>query len=242
MATVNESGLYSILFYIQPTKARGLTEEEASDKCERVRKFKRWVTHEVLPSIRKHGGYMAGQEQMTPEEMALASMRWLESKVAEQRVQAMHENQCKSNTSTNDITGFGVVVDCAPTSNDKNMYLISDHFGVVYAVEYGDKVKVGCSSNVVLRMQQLRRQAESYGNVKMGRFFCTMPGTNYKSMEKQAHQMMADKRITGTELFDVDIDEAISVLNELEPIDESPVIEARAHEFCLFMQDVITHI
>lgn len=45
------------------------------------------MTHEVLPSIRKHGGYMAGQERMTPEQMALASMRWLQSKVDEQAKQ-----------------------------------------------------------------------------------------------------------------------------------------------------------
>ena len=31
-----------------------------------AKEFQRWVTHEVLPSIRKHGGYMAGQERMTP--------------------------------------------------------------------------------------------------------------------------------------------------------------------------------
>lgn len=52
-----------------------------------AKEFQRWVTHEVLPSIRKHGGYMAGQESMTPEQMALASMQWLHSKVDEQREQ-----------------------------------------------------------------------------------------------------------------------------------------------------------
>ena len=52
-----------------------------------TKEFQRWVTHEVLPSIRKHGGYMAGQERMTPEQMALASMRWLQSKVNEQAKQ-----------------------------------------------------------------------------------------------------------------------------------------------------------
>ena len=52
-----------------------------------AKEFQRWVTHEVLPSIRKHGGYMAGQERMTPEQMALASMRWLQSKVDEQAKQ-----------------------------------------------------------------------------------------------------------------------------------------------------------
>ena len=72
---VNEAGLYKIIL--------------RSDKPE-AKEFQRWVTHEVLPSIRRHGGYMAGQESMTPEQMALASMRWLQSTVAEQerRLQA----------------------------------------------------------------------------------------------------------------------------------------------------------
>lgn len=69
---VNEAGLYVLVL--------GSRKPEAHE-------FKRWVTHEVLPSIRKHGGYMAGQERMTPEQMALASMRWLQSKVDEQAKQ-----------------------------------------------------------------------------------------------------------------------------------------------------------
>lgn len=71
MTVITEAGLYSAIL---------------CSKVEGAQRFKRWVTHEVLPSIRKHGGYMAGQEAMTPEQMALASMRWLESKVREQEV------------------------------------------------------------------------------------------------------------------------------------------------------------
>ncbi len=40
---INESGLYSLVL---------------SSKLESARKFKRWVTSEVLPSIRRHGAYM----------------------------------------------------------------------------------------------------------------------------------------------------------------------------------------
>lgn len=40
---ISESGLYSLIL---------------SSKLERAKKFKRWVTAEVLPSIRKHGAYM----------------------------------------------------------------------------------------------------------------------------------------------------------------------------------------
>lgn len=69
MTVINESGLYSLVL---------------SSKLPKAKDFKRWVTHEVLPSIRKHGGYMAGQERMTPEQMLAASMRWLESRIREQ--------------------------------------------------------------------------------------------------------------------------------------------------------------
>lgn len=72
MTIINESGLYSLIF---------------ASKLAYAKEFKRWVTGEVLPSIRKHGGYLVGQERMTPEEMVAASMRYLESKIAEQRKQ-----------------------------------------------------------------------------------------------------------------------------------------------------------
>lgn len=43
---VNESGLYSLVL---------------SSKLPTAKEFKRWVAHEVLPSIRKHGAYMTQQ-------------------------------------------------------------------------------------------------------------------------------------------------------------------------------------
>lgn len=81
MTVLTESGLYHAILnretaYVKEPEAQAF-----------VKRFQRWVTHEVLPSIRKHGGYMAGQERMTPEQMALASMRWLQSKVDEQAKQ-----------------------------------------------------------------------------------------------------------------------------------------------------------
>lgn len=69
---ISEPGLYRLVMKSRKPEAK---------------EFQRWVTHEVLPSIRKHGGYMAGQERMTPEQMALASMRWLQSEVDEQAKQ-----------------------------------------------------------------------------------------------------------------------------------------------------------
>ena len=54
MKFINESGLYTLI-------AR-------SDKRE-ARKFQRWVTSEVLPSIRKTGSYNVQQQQLTPSYM-----------------------------------------------------------------------------------------------------------------------------------------------------------------------------
>lgn len=48
---INESGLYSLIF---------------SSKLESAKKFKRWVTSEVLPSIRKTGRYEIGTQEYMP--------------------------------------------------------------------------------------------------------------------------------------------------------------------------------
>ncbi|GHV98542.1 phage antirepressor KilAC domain-containing protein [Lactobacillus nasalidis] len=47
MTVINESGLYSLVL---------------SSKLPTAKKFKHWVTNEVLPAIRKHGAYMTGEK------------------------------------------------------------------------------------------------------------------------------------------------------------------------------------
>lgn len=47
VTVINESGLYSLIM---------------SSKLPNAKKFKRWVTSEVLPAIRKHGAYMTDQK------------------------------------------------------------------------------------------------------------------------------------------------------------------------------------
>ena len=66
---INESGLYSLIL---------------SSKLPTAKKFKHWVTAEVLPSIRKHGGYLAGQESMTGEEL-MAKALMVAKKTLEER-------------------------------------------------------------------------------------------------------------------------------------------------------------
>lgn len=65
---VNEYGLYNLILASR--------KKEAKD-------FKRWITHEVLPSIRKHGGYIAGQEEMTEEELMAKAILYANNKINE---------------------------------------------------------------------------------------------------------------------------------------------------------------
>lgn len=51
---INESGLYALIF---------------GSKLESAKRFKHWVTSEILPSIRRNGGYIKDQENLTPEQI-----------------------------------------------------------------------------------------------------------------------------------------------------------------------------
>lgn len=68
MSIINEYGLYNLVL--------------ASRKKE-AREFKRWITHEVIPSIRKHGGYIAGQEEMTEDEIMAKALLVANNKINE---------------------------------------------------------------------------------------------------------------------------------------------------------------
>ena len=74
VAIVNESGLYSVLFALQPTKARGVSKEHIEKRRKELHDFRRWITHEVIPAIRKTGGYIAGEENMTDDELVAKAL------------------------------------------------------------------------------------------------------------------------------------------------------------------------
>lgn len=51
-------------------------------KLPSAEKFESWVFDEVLPSIRKTGGYIAGEEDMTEDELVLKAMQVMQNKLA----------------------------------------------------------------------------------------------------------------------------------------------------------------
>ena len=65
---INESGLYSLIL---------------SSKLPSARNFKRWITHEVIPAIRKTGGYIAGEKAMTDDELLTRGYEIAMRKIAE---------------------------------------------------------------------------------------------------------------------------------------------------------------
>lgn len=79
LSIINESGMYAAIF--------GSTLPNA-------KKFKHWVTSEVLPSLRQNGGYVVGQEQMSPEEI-VANALVVANKIIEQKEKRIKELEPK---------------------------------------------------------------------------------------------------------------------------------------------------
>lgn len=65
---INESGMYSLVL---------------SSKLPSAKKFKHWITSEVIPSIRKNGGYIAGQEHLSDDELMAKAILVAQKKIAE---------------------------------------------------------------------------------------------------------------------------------------------------------------
>lgn len=76
---VNESGLYSLVL---------------SSKLPTAKEFKRWVTHEVLPQIRKTGGYIPTSESDSDEDI-MARAVLVAQKTIKQKNQQIAEQQTR---------------------------------------------------------------------------------------------------------------------------------------------------
>jgi len=79
MTVINESGLYSLIL---------------GSKLPNAKKFKRWVTSDVLPSIRKNGGYIANQESLSAEQI-LANAVLLAQNVIHEKDKLLEEQKPK---------------------------------------------------------------------------------------------------------------------------------------------------
>lgn len=69
--TPTNGGIQELLFIPEGDLYRLIV----SSKLPTAEKFERWVFDEVLPSIRKHGGYIGGQSEMSPEELMAKALQ-----------------------------------------------------------------------------------------------------------------------------------------------------------------------
>lgn len=70
MAVITEPGLYSAILGSRVPEAKA---------------FKRWVTHEVLPALRREGGYMVARADETPEELMARALKAADATLARVR-------------------------------------------------------------------------------------------------------------------------------------------------------------
>lgn len=98
---INESGLYSLIL---------------SSKLPAAKKFKRWVTHEVLPSIRKHGMY-AVDDLIADPDLAIKALTAL--KEERERTKALRDTVAIQNQQIMELTPkasyYDVVLNCKDT-------------------------------------------------------------------------------------------------------------------------------
>lgn len=93
---VNESGLYSLIF---------------SSKLPKAKEFKRWVTAEVLPSIRKNGAYIAGQEELSDIDL-LAKAILAANNIINQRDKKIAEQAKQIEALTPKASYYDIVLQC----------------------------------------------------------------------------------------------------------------------------------
>ena len=65
---INESGLYALIIRSRKPEAK---------------KFRKWITSEVLPSIRKNGGYIDGQDTLSDDELIQKALLIATKKIEE---------------------------------------------------------------------------------------------------------------------------------------------------------------
>ncbi len=124
VTTINESGLYALIF---------------SSKLPNAKAFKRWVTNDVLPSIRKHGGYTAGQEELSPDELLAKALLVAESRIKEQTSENQRLNGVLSDLTQQFVSGVTIPVFCMQLNgvNVQQVQNVLAQKGVLIRVKHG---------------------------------------------------------------------------------------------------------
>ena len=137
---INESGLYSLIL---------------SSKLESARRFKHWVTSEVLPSIRKQGGYMMARPDESDEvilaralQIMQATLQRRDEQIAQLKPRAEYADHVLDSISCFTVTQIGK--ELGMTGHDLNMLLCSHKIQYAQSGQYllyADYARQGLAQN-----------------------------------------------------------------------------------------------
>lgn len=150
---INESGVYALIF---------------SSKLESAKRFKHWVTSEVLPSIRKNGGYIAGQESMGDDELLAKALLVAQNKIAEREKKITEQQEHIERMKPKEIFADAV-------SSSKDSCLI------------GDLAKIICQNGYKIGRNRLFEWMKTNGYLIKGGSSKNMP--TQKAMEMKLFEV-----------------------------------------------------
>ena len=137
---INESGLYSLIL---------------SSKLESAKRFKHWVTSEVLPSIRKQGGYMVVRPDESNEvilaralQIMQATLQRRDEQIAKLQPRADYADHVLDSVSCFTVTQIGKELNM--TGHDLNILLCQKHIQYVQSGQYllyADYARQGLAKN-----------------------------------------------------------------------------------------------
>ena len=140
MTFINESGLYALIL---------------SSKLESARRFKHWVTSEVLPSIRKQGGYMIARPDESDEvilaralQIMQATLQRRDEQIAKLQPRAEYADHVLDSVSCFTVTQIGK--ELGMTGHDLNMLLCSHKIQYAQSGQYllyADYARQGLAQN-----------------------------------------------------------------------------------------------
>ena len=140
MLYINESGLYALIL---------------SSKLESARRFKHWVTSEVLPSIRKQGGYIVARPYESDEvilaralQIMQATLQRRDEQIAQLKPRADYADHVLDSISCFTITQIGKELNM--TGHDLNRLLCEMRIQYVQSGQYllyADYARQGLAKN-----------------------------------------------------------------------------------------------
>lgn len=176
---INESGLYSLVL---------------SSKLESSKRFKRWVTKEILPNIRKHGMYATEELLDNPDLLIATLTRYKEEKEKNKRLEQEKENLSNVIAEVTPKVKFSEEV--LETNDTMTARQIAADYGLsaekLNKILQKEKIQYKCNGQWILYQKYKNKGYEDYKTgVKYGHSFTQMVWTQKGRMF--IHQIMTKK-------------------------------------------------